>query len=83
MDADDSVNEWSSDSQSDRELSDDSSPVIKPAGSAQLAPQSQRRPANRTLSFVPYADWGPEQAYDYLPPSCVHYLMEWNLTVNQ
>ncbi len=82
MDADDSVNEWSSDIESDRQPSDDSSLNIQPARGARL-PQSQRRPANRTLSFVPYADWSPDQAYDDLPPSCMHYFMEWKLTVNR
>lgn len=49
----------------------------------QQPPQSQRRPANRTLSFVLYEDWDPEQAYDDLPPSCLHYFIEWKLTVNR
>jgi hypothetical protein len=83
MDADDSANEWSSDNQSNCQPSDDSSLDIQPARGALLPPQSQRRPANKTLSFVPYADWDPEQTYDDLPPSCVHFFLEWKLTVNR
>jgi hypothetical protein len=83
MDADDSANEWSSDNQSDRQLSDDSSLNIQPARGVRLPPQRQRRPAKKTLSFVPYADWDPEQTYNDLPPSCVHYFIEWKLTVNR
>ncbi len=83
MDADDSVNEWSSDNQSDRQPSEDSSLSIQAARGTRLPPQSQRQPAKGTLSFVPYADWDPEQAYNDLPPSCVHYFIEWKLTVNR
>lgn len=48
-----------------------------------LPQRSQRRPARKTLPFVPYADWVPDQCYDELPPSCIHYIMEWKLTLNR
>jgi hypothetical protein len=69
MDSDESVNEWSSEDESERQPSNVS------VGAQRLL-QSQRRPANRALSFIPYMDWNPEQAYDDLPPSCMHYFME-------
>jgi hypothetical protein len=56
MDADDSVNDWSSDDESERQLCNDSSLNIEPACGARLVQQSQRRPARKTLPFVPYAD---------------------------
>jgi hypothetical protein len=83
MDADDSVNDWSSDDESERQLCNDSSLNIEPACGARLVQQSQRRPARKTLPFVPYADWAPDQSYDELPPSCIHYIMEWKLTLNR
>jgi hypothetical protein len=83
MDTDDSVNEWSSDDESDRQPSNDSRHHIQPARGARLPQQSQRRPVNRTLSFVPYADWSPDQVYEDLPPSYIHYFIEWKLTVNR
>lgn len=46
--------------------------------------RSQLRPARKTLPFVPYADWSPGQPYDeQLPPSYMHYVMEWKLTLNK
>lgn len=30
-----------------------------------------------------HADWAPDQSYDELPPSCIHYIMEWKLTLNR
>ena len=57
MDADDSMDEWSSEDQCDRQLSNNSSLNTQSARDARLATQRQQRPANRTLSFVPYLDW--------------------------
>jgi hypothetical protein len=56
MDADDSVNDWSSDDESERQLCNDSSLNIEPARGGRLPQQSQRRPAWKTLSLVLYAD---------------------------
>jgi hypothetical protein len=71
MDADDSLNDSSSDYEIER------------ACGAQGPQRSQLRPACKTLPFVPYADWVPDQSYDELPPSCMHYIMEWKLTLNR
>ena len=83
MDADDSVNGLSSDDESERQPRNNSSLNNGPAGGTGLVRQSQRRPARKTLPIVPYADWVPDQSYDQLPPSCVHYIMEWKLTLNR
>jgi hypothetical protein len=83
MDTEDSLNEWSSDDESERQLCKDPSLNIEPAHGARVLQQTQRRPARKTLPFVPYADWAPDQSYDELPPSCIHYIMEWKLTLNR
>jgi hypothetical protein len=83
MGADDSMNEWSSDDESESQLGNDSSLNIGSTRGARLMPQSQRRPARKTLPFVPYADWVRGQSYDELPSSCIHYIMEWKLTMNR
>ncbi|KAK3934333.1 hypothetical protein QBC46DRAFT_83014 [Diplogelasinospora grovesii] len=72
MDVDDSVNDWSSDDDAERQL-------------VRSAPcqRSQLRPARKTLPFVPYPDWDPGQSYEAQPPFCMHYIMEWKLTVNK
>ena len=56
MDADDSVNDLSSDDESERQPQNNSSLNNEPAGSTGLVWQSQRRPAWKTLPFVLYAD---------------------------
>jgi hypothetical protein len=81
MDGEDSVNDWSSDDES--QVCNDSNIDVDPARGSRLLQQSQRRPARKTLSFVPYADWDPDQSYDEIPPSCIHYIMEWKLTLNR
>jgi hypothetical protein len=34
------------------------------------------------LKMLQLADWDKEQAYDGDPPSCIHYSIEWKVTVN-
>jgi hypothetical protein len=59
-------------------------PHMEPACGARDLRRSQLRPARKTLPFVPYADWVPDQSYaEQPPPSCMHYLMEWKLTLNR
>ncbi|OAQ59770.1 hypothetical protein VFPFJ_11564 [Purpureocillium lilacinum] len=45
-------------------------------------PRSQLRPERPTLPFVPYFDWAPTQSYDYNPPVCIKYVMEWKVAFN-
>ena len=83
MDADASVIAWSDDSDdddSDVEVCDEAN---RNSGNTRPQQHSQRRPARVTLPFVPYADWDADQSYDELPPSCMHYLMDWKLTLNR
>jgi len=65
------VNDWSSDDESESQLCNDSRLNINPARGGRLPQQSQRRPARKTVPFVPYAEWVPDQSYDELPPSCM------------
>jgi hypothetical protein len=81
MDTEDSVNDWSSDDES--QVCNNSSLNIDPARGSRLPQQSQRRPARKTLLFVPYIDWFLDQSYNKLPPSCIHYIIEWKLTLNR
>ncbi len=83
MDADDSVNGLFSDDESEHQLFNDSSPHVEPARGTRLLQQSQRRPARKTLPFILYADWVLDQSYNELPPSCMHYIIEWKLTLNR
>jgi hypothetical protein len=55
MDAEDSVNDGSSDDESEQ-LCNDSTLNIEPPRGARLPQQSLRRPARKTLPFVPYED---------------------------
>jgi hypothetical protein len=74
MDAEDSVNDWSSDDESEQ-LCNDSALNIEPPRGARLLQRSLRRPARKTLPFVPYEDWVLGQSYGDLLPSCMHYIM--------
>ena len=83
MDADDSVNDWSSDNETEPQLCNVSRSNAQPARGFQPPQRSQLRPARKILPFVPYADWIPGQSYEEQPPFCMHYIMEWKLTVNK
>jgi len=77
MDGDNFLNHWSSDDEIGR-------PHSEPARHAQGPQRSQLRPGRITLPFVPYADWVPGQSYaEQPPPSCMHYIVEWKLTLNK
>ena len=72
----DSLNDWSSDD-------DVSNPETPIANGANLPRQSQRRPAKSLLPFVAWDDWVPGESYDDQPPFCIHYRLEWKLTLNK
>lgn len=44
------------------------------------ARQSQPRHDHGTLPLLQLADWSEDKTYD--PPTCIHYSIEWKLTVN-
>ena len=75
MDANDSSNEWPQ--------SGDESEPEHPSTRNVRSRRSQLRPARKTLPFVPFADWDPGQSYNDQPPFCIHYVMEWKLTLNK
>ncbi|KAK3353709.1 hypothetical protein B0T25DRAFT_581423 [Lasiosphaeria hispida] len=82
MDSDASVNDWSSGDEPEHRLPNAANLESRPVRNA--APQrGQLRPARKTLPFVPYTDWVPGQSYEEHPPYCIHYIMEWKLTLNK
>ncbi|KAG9249981.1 uncharacterized protein F5Z01DRAFT_731324 [Emericellopsis atlantica] len=81
MDADSSVNDWTSDEASESppsDFPDDDDQSRRVA----LTRKSQLRPAGLGLAFVPYADWRPTLPYNEQPPECIRYNVEWKLSVN-
>jgi hypothetical protein len=47
-----------------------------------LANQSLMRHGRGEPPFVQLPDWSEDLAYDEHPPTCVHYSIEWKLTIN-
>jgi hypothetical protein len=82
MDAEESVSGLSSGDESEQ-FCNDASQSINSLRGLRLPQQSLRRPPRQALPFVPYEDWIPGQLYNDLPPSCMHYIMEWKLTLNR
>ncbi|KAI5456144.1 hypothetical protein BGZ63DRAFT_320180, partial [Mariannaea sp. PMI_226] len=76
MNANDSANDWLSEEETRSRLSGHSSPDCDDPEHL-LTQRSQLRPARRTLSFVPYTDWTPDEPYD---TQCIHYDLEWKVT---
>jgi hypothetical protein len=46
------------------------------------ASQSPARRGRGELPFVQLADWSDDLTYDEHPPACIHYSIEWKLTIN-
>ncbi|KAH6871327.1 hypothetical protein B0T10DRAFT_523109 [Thelonectria olida] len=78
------MNDWSSDDdiEIDPQLDNHSQLESQPTRSRNVPSQSQRRPAQSVLPFVPYDDWVPDQSYIEHPPSCIRYVLEWKFTFN-
>jgi len=83
MAADDSEHDQSSDDQSEQQLCDVSTSDSQSVCRGRVPQPSQLLPARKTLPFVPYDAWVPGEPYDEQPPSCMHYVMEWKLTLNK
>ncbi|KAJ6436642.1 reverse transcriptase domain protein [Purpureocillium lavendulum] len=75
------VNKTFSDTETASQSSNASS-IHPPRNDAHPPPRSQLRPQRPTLPFVPYPDWAPTQSYDYNPPVCIKYVMEWKVAFN-
>ena len=83
MDTDIAMSDWSSDGETSLQPCKASSTDRQPTRGVGPTRRSQLRPARKTLPFVPYDDWLPGESYDDQPPSCMHYVMEWKLTLNK
>jgi hypothetical protein len=55
----------------------DTTPVSEDACS-----QRQMQPIPEKLGLLQRVDWDEEKAYNEDPPSCIHYSIEWKITVN-
>ena len=62
--------------------SSNASSIHPPRNDAHPPPRCQLRPQRPTLPFVPYADLAPTHSYDYNPPICIRYVMEWKMAFN-
>ena len=64
----------------DTEIADVDSEEATDEGSPRhQSPQSQ---LPQKLGFCQLTDWDEDKAYDEDPPSCIHYSIEWKVTVN-
>ncbi|KAF3359142.1 PKHD-type hydroxylase ofd1 [Verticillium dahliae VDG1] len=62
----------------------DDSPVVvsQPLARRDTSPLDQARSDRTSLPLLQLADWDEELPYDEQPPTCVHYSIEWKLTLN-
>ncbi|KAF4447038.1 AAA family, partial [Fusarium albosuccineum] len=62
---------------------DDSPAVVsQPLASRHTSPLDPPRSDRTSLPLLQLADWDEELSYDEQPPTCVHYSIEWKLTLN-
>ena len=45
-------------------------------------PSPTEHPRSNTLNFLKLSDWEEGISYDNDPPMCIHYSIEWKVTVN-
>ncbi|CRL31538.1 unnamed protein product [Penicillium camemberti] len=45
--------------------------------------RSSARQRPSTLPLLQESEWEPEKAYDEDPPNCIHYFIEWRVTLNK
>ncbi|KAK0761663.1 LOW QUALITY PROTEIN: hypothetical protein N5P37_005645 [Trichoderma harzianum] len=82
IDADSSINGWSSDDASESQPCNFADSDDKHSQQPTLTRHSQLRPAGNGLAFVPFADWRPGRSYNQQPAENIWYNAEWKLSVN-
>lgn len=69
------------DNESDRQ-SGTMSHLCDAVDSRDTTPVCRSQPRQGTLTLLQLVDWDKDKAYDEQPPTCIHYSIEWKLTVN-
>lgn len=55
---------------------------IDPASPINHASQQRTAAQTNSLPLLQFGDWEEGRTYDEDPPTCIHYLIEWKVTLN-
>ncbi|KAJ5799028.1 uncharacterized protein N7503_006533 [Penicillium pulvis] len=53
-----------------------------PSISLEDEPNTRGRPQPNTIPLLQESEWDADKIYDEYPPSCIHYFIEWRVTLN-